>query len=155
MQHMNRRSMFKLAGAGSAMVAGAALPVVGRLATEQANRFGFKATLGLPEPPLPSYATYVVEGNLDLDTGTGLMTSRMLAGHPGAPSEIGLPGLTRVIKVVGVDRQEGDKLAVHGIVEDRSQLQPGESPQVELLIDRRRGVVHAPFGDRSVTLSIG
>ena len=83
------------------------------------------------------------------------MTSRMLAGHPGAPSEIGLPGLTRVIKVVGVDRQEGDKLAVHGIVEDRSQLQPGESPQVELLIDRRRGVVHAPFADRSVTLSIG
>ncbi len=154
MQQINRRSMFKLAGAGSAMIAGAALPVVGRLAAEQSDLFGFKATLGLPEPPLPSYATYTVEGSLDLASGTGLVTSRMLAGHPGAPSEIGLPGLTRVIKVVGVDRQEGDKLAVHGVVEDRSQLQPGESPQVELLIDRRRGVVQAPFGDRSVTLTI-
>ena len=127
MQHMNRRSMFKLAGAGSAMVAGAALPVVGRLATEQANRFGFKATLGLPEPPLPSYATHLVEGTVDLRTAD----VEHRREHP------------------------PDKLAVHGIVEDRSQLQPGESPQVELLIDRRRGVVHAPFADRSVTLSIG
>ncbi len=153
MKHIDRRGLFKLAGAGSALAAGAALPVVGRLAIQESNVFAFRATLGLPEPPLPSYATYVVEGTVNLLTGTGLVTSRMLAGHPGAESEIGLPGLARIIKVVGVDTQ-GSRVNVRGVIEDRSQLQPGESAQVELVIDRDRGVVKAPFLGRPVALTI-
>jgi hypothetical protein len=153
--NLNRRHLFKVAGVGTALAATAALPVVGRSLTEsgQSGPFAFRATLGLPEMPLPSYATYIVEGTLDLVNGVGLITSRMLAGHPDDPSQIGLPGLTRVIKVTNID-SSASELKVSGIVEDRSQLQPGESAHVDLRIDRARGVVVAPFGGQLVTLSI-
>lgn len=153
MQHMNRRKVFKLAGLGSAVAAGAALPIVGLPALERMDQFGFRASIGLPEAPLPSYATYVVQGTLDLMNGTGLITGRVLAGHPDAQSEIGLPGLTRVIRVLGVDHRES-QLTVRGVVEDRSQLQPGESAQVEIIIDRQHGMVQAPLGGRTVTLNM-
>ena len=153
MKNMDRRRLFKLAGVGSVVAAGAALPVVSRIASSESNVFAFRATLGLPESPLPNYATYIVEGTVNLATGTGLVTSRLLAGHPGAASEIGLPGLTRIIRVVAVEKQ-GAILNLRGVVEDRSQLQPGESPQIELVVDRERGVVTAPFVGRTVTLAL-
>jgi len=153
MQNMDRRRMFILAGAGSVVAAGVALPVVGRIASQESTVFGFRGTLGLPESPLPSYATFVIEGTVNLATGTGLATSRVLAGHPGAPSEIGLPGLTRIIRVTGVDK-EGSQLSMRGVVEDRSQLQAGESAQVELVVDRDRRVVQAPFVGRPVSLTL-
>jgi hypothetical protein len=153
MQQMNRRHLFKLAGAGTVLAAGVAIPTGGRLRIDQPNLFQFRATLGLPEPPLPSYATYVVEGTLNLAAGTGLVTSRVLAGHPGAPSDIGLPGLGRIMKVTGVD-DRGSQLTVRGLIEDRSQLQPGENHQVEVIIDRARGLVQAPFGSRAVVLTL-
>lgn len=154
MENVNRRRLFKLAAAGSAVAATAALPVVGNLGrTSEPGLFGVQATLGLPQSPLPSFATYVLEGTLDLARGTGLITSRVVAGHPGDPSEIGLPGMTRIIKVtqVGVN---GPMLTVNGVIEDRSQLMPDESPKVELSIDRARGTVLAPFGNRVVTLNL-
>jgi hypothetical protein len=153
MQQMNRRHLFKLAGAGTVLAAGVAIPTGGRLRIDQPNLFQFRATLGLPEPPLPSYATYVVEGTLNLAAGTGLVASRVLAGHPGAPSDIGLPGLGRIMKVTGVD-DRGSQLTVRGLIEDRSQLQPGENHQVEVVIDRARGLVQAPFGSRAVVLTL-
>ena len=153
MQQINRRNLFKLAGAGTVLAAGVAIPTVGRLRIDQHDLFQFRATLGLPEPPLPSYATYVVEGTLNLAAGTGLVTSRVLAGHPGAPSDIGLPGLGRIMNVTGVD-DRGSQLTVRGLIEDRSQLQPGENHQVELVIDRARGLVQAPFGIRAVVLTL-
>jgi hypothetical protein len=147
--------LFKLAGAGSVVAAGAALPVVGRIGSQpqESSTFGFRASVGLPEPPLPNYVTYVVEGALDLANGTGLVTSRVLAGHPGDPSAIGLPGLTRVIRVSSVDT-DSSQITVHGVIEDRSQMQPGENPQVDFVIDRARGVVHASFVGRPVALTL-
>jgi hypothetical protein len=154
MENMNRRRLFKLAGVGSAVAVTAALPVVGNVAqTSDPDLFGVHATLGMPQPPLPSYATYVLEGTLDLARGAGLLTSRVVAGHPGDPSEIGLPGLTRIIKVTRV-AVNGPLLTVSGVIEDRSQLVAGESPQVEMTIDRARGTVLAPFGERVVTLNL-
>ena len=153
MKHIHRRSVFKLAGAGTVMAAGAALPIVGRIASQESDVFGFRATLGLPEPPLPSYATYVVEGSVNLTTGVGLVTSRVLAGHPGAPSDIGLPGLGRIVRVEAV-RAHGSQLSLRGLIEDRSQLQTGESPQVEITIDRQLGTVQAPFGNRTLALNL-
>lgn len=153
MQHINRRRLFKVAGAGTLLVAGLSVPVVSRLRADQSEQFRFRATLGLPEPPLPSYATYAIEGTLNLTAGTGVIASRVVAGHPGEPSEIALPGLGRIINVKAVD-DRGSQLAVRGLIEDRSQLQPGESPQVELIVDRARGLVHAPFGGRSVTMTL-
>lgn len=153
MRHMNRRRLFKLTGVGSVLIAGAALPSVGSMIGRQAEAYNFHASLGLPEHPLPSYATYVVEGTIDLAQGTGLLTSRVLAGHPGDQSDVGLPGLGRIIRVTSVD-QRGSQLNLSGVIEDRSQLQPGESPQVELVIDRNRGVIQAPFMGTTVTLAL-
>jgi hypothetical protein len=155
MKNMDRRRLFKLAGVGSALAAGAALPVVGRMVTQpEPGVFGFRASLGLPQAPLPNYATYVVEGTLNLATGVGLITSRLLAGHPDGPSEIGLPGLARIVKVTQIEAN-GAEINVRGVVEDRSQLRPGESATVDLVINRSRGTVLAPFGGRTVTLNVG
>ena len=153
MQHINRRRLFKLAGAGTVVAAGAALPMLSPTPTQESDLYGFRATIGLPEPPLPSYATYVVEGSVNLATGLGLVTSRVLAGHPGAPSEIGLPGLGRIVRVVAVEKQSSE-IQLRGIIEDRSQLQPGENPQVELVIDRKQGTIQAPFGGRTIALTL-
>jgi hypothetical protein len=154
MNNLDRRRLFKLAGVGSALAAGAALPVVGRTAAQtDAHVFGFRGSIGLPEPPLPSYATYIVEGTLNLATGVGLVTSRVLAGHPDDTSEIGLPGLGRIVKVTQIENN-GPQIAVRGVVEERSQLEPGESPRVELVIDRSRGTLTAPFGGRTLTLAL-
>jgi hypothetical protein len=153
MQQVNRRRLFKLAGVGTVLAAGVTIPAVGRLQKDAQDQFQFRATLGLPELPLPSYATYVIEGTLDLIRGTGLVASRILAGHPDAQSNIGLPGLGRIIAVTQIE-QRGSQLALRGIVQDRSQLQPGEKPEVDIVIDRARGVVQAPFGRESVVLRL-
>jgi hypothetical protein len=154
MQPMNRRRLFTLAGTGAVLLAGAAVPTFGRPTVDHPDEvLRFRATLGLPQPPLPSYATYVIDGSLDLASGTGLVASRVLAGHPGAPSAIGLPGLGRIMQVTRVERQ-GAQLTLRGLIEDRSQLQPGENHQVELVIDQARGVLQAPFGSRSVVMTL-
>jgi len=155
MQQVNRRRLIKLAGVGTVVAAGVAIPSVGRLRNEiqNQNQYQFRATLGLPEPPLPSYATYLMEGMVDLVGGTGLVASRILAGHPDAQSNVGLPGLGRIIAVTHVE-ERGAQLTLRGVVQDRSQLQPGENPQVNIVIDRERGVVQAPFGRESVVLRL-
>jgi hypothetical protein len=153
MHQVNRRHLFKLAGVGTALAAGVAIPTLGRLRNDSQNQYQFRATLGLPEPPLPSYATYLMEGTVDLLAGTGLVVSRVLAGHPDAQSNIGLPGLGRIIAVTQVE-ERGAQLALRGVVQDRSQLQPGENPEVDIVIDRASGVVQAPFGRESVALRL-
>lgn len=77
----------------------------------------------------------------------------MLAGHPGEPSPIGLPGLARVYKItdVGLD---GNRYRLRGIVEDRSQLRRSESPKVEIVVDQGRKLVHAPLLGRPSALPI-
>jgi hypothetical protein len=64
-----------------------------------------------------------------------------------------LPGLGRIITVTGI-QERGNQLTIHGVIEDRSQLQRGESAQVDLVLDRARGVIQAPLGGRSVTLTM-
>lgn len=153
MQQMKRRRLLELAGISTAVLAGFGIGRVGRSLLDRPEPFQFRAALGLPEAPLPSYATYVVEGALDLASQSGVVTSRVMAGHPGARSEIGLPGLARVVTVTGVDQRD-TQLTIRGVIEDRSQLQPGEDYHVELVIDRARGVVQAPFANRTVTLPL-
>jgi len=77
----------------------------------------------------------------------------VLAGHPEATSSIGLPGLARVIRVTAVEAQ-GQRLRLSGLIEDRSQLRRGESPKVEILVDHKRGVVHAPFLGHQIELKL-
>src|SRR5439155_12116907 len=107
----------------------AALPLMAHLGA-QPGGFTFRGVAGLPEAPLPSYATHVVEGRVDVKNGSGLVTSRVLAGHPEATSLVGLPGLARMIRVTSVDAQD-QRLRLRGVIEDRSQLRRGESATVE------------------------
>ena len=41
-----------------------------------------------------------------------------------------------------------------GVVDDRSQLQRGESPILEILVDRKLGTVTAPLAGHNVILTI-
>jgi hypothetical protein len=154
MKEMDRRGFLKLAGTGSAVAAAAvAMPLIRSSAASDKGILRFSASLGLPVRPLPSYATQVVEGTIDLALGSGLVTSRVLAGHPEATSDIGLPGLARVIRIIGATA-DGARVRLRGLIEDRSQLRPGESPQVEIIVDKARGLVLAPFLGRQVELRL-
>ena len=150
MKEMDRAAFMKLAGAGSVA---AAVPMAGKLAAPDQNRLQFKGVGGMPEAPLPSYATHLIEGTVDLSSGTGLVTARVLAGHPGGTSAVGLPGLARIIRIERVEA-EGDRYRLLGVIEDRSQLRGGEKANVEIVVDRKRGVVRAPFLGREATLPL-
>jgi hypothetical protein len=156
MEKMSRRNFVKLAGAGSAVAAASAagVPLAAHALSKRSGVLRFSATGGLPKKPLPSYATHVVDGSVDLTTGTGLVNSRVLAGHPGEPSMIGLPGLSRIYRITDVVA-DGPIFRLHGIVEDRSQLRRGESTKVEILVDQHKKLVHVPFSGNPSTLSLG
>ena len=49
-------------------------------------------------------------------------------------STIALPGLSRIIRINDV-QDLGGAFRLKGVVDDRSLLQPGESPNFELIID--------------------
>jgi hypothetical protein len=154
MKGINRRRFLQIAGAGSiaAATAGTAAGVPGltaatRLAaTSKQGKYTFRAVTGLPSKPLPSYASYVLEGHVDLTTHTGVMTKTVFAGHPESMSTVALPGLSRIIRITDVQAL-GGTYRVKGIVDDRSQLQAGESRNVNLLIDPIQGIVRtSSFG---------
>ena len=159
MNQLDRRGFLKLAGTGSAAMAAASLPGSGLLpagavalsGAAAATVLTFRATAGLPESPA-SMATRIVEGHVDLAAGTGTVTSRVLAGHPD-PSQIALPGLTRLIRINSV-AEEGAVVRLQGVVDDRSQLLAGESPHVEVVINRQAGTLVAPVAGHRGTLTL-
>ncbi|HKW72585.1 MAG TPA: hypothetical protein VJQ08_07145 [Candidatus Dormibacteraeota bacterium] len=153
MKAMDRRTFLKLAGAGSAVAAAAAIPAAGVLSLT-GGRLSFRATAGVPARPLPAYATQIVEGNVDLAHGTGVITSQVFAGHTEGISDVALPGLSRVIRVTQVERQ-GAVTRLRGVVDDRSSLQRGESAQVEVIVDQAHRTVVAPLAAGRVTLALG
>ncbi len=144
MKPVDRKNFLKVAGAGSAaLAAGAGVPLAKHF-TARSGELTFSAAAGLPRSPLPHYATQIVEGRVDLASQSGLVTSRVLAGHPGDTSLTGLPGLSRLVRITGVEAH-GRQLRLSGIIEERSQLRRGESPRVQIVVDRKRGLVQAPF----------
>ncbi len=152
MKQVDRRTFLKLAGSGSVVAAAAAVGGSAMLLPQTERYLTFRASAGLPAKPLPSMATKIMEGTVDLRSGTGIVTSRVMAGHP-LPSQIALPGLTRLIRITAA-AQEGGLLRLTGLVDDRSQLQPGEAPGLEIVIDRGRGIVTAPLAGQQVTLKL-
>jgi hypothetical protein len=160
---MDRRSFLRVVGVGTvaAGVVGApalqaaASPTTPRSATRLSGSgaLDVHAAAGLPAAPLPAYATQTVEGTLDLGLGSGLLTSRLVAGHPGANGEIALPGLSRVLRVTKIQRR-GQQLKLNAVVDDRSQLRPGESPNVDVEIDLARGIMHFPLGGHTIQLDL-
>jgi hypothetical protein len=149
MNELNRTDFLKVAGSGSAaLLAGGGLHL-SKYTVDRSGQLTFQAAAGLPEKPLPSYATQVLDGRVDVEHGTGLVTARVLAGRPDDPGFVGLPGLSRVVRITSV-RDDGRHLRLSGQVEDRSHLRRGESPDVEIVIDKRSGVVTAPFVGRQI-----
>jgi hypothetical protein len=153
MEPIDRRKFLGLVGAGSAAAAATTIPAVSLLTQPAARSLSFHAEGGLPTSPLPAYATAVVEGNVNLEKGTGTVATRLLAGHPGDLSDIALPGATRVVRVTGATTH-GSEVHIEGMVEDRSLLARGESAQVRMVVDRRRREVRTSVAGHAVTLPL-
>src|SRR5437879_8333693 len=80
---LDRRHFIRLAAGGAAAVATAsALPLSGILKWIGVGELRFRAVAGLPRHPLPTYASLVVEGTVDLDRGTGSIVKKLYAGSP-------------------------------------------------------------------------
>lgn len=153
MEKLNRRKFLQVAGASTAVAAGVAVPSAGLLAGNAAKggTVTFRAVVGLPARPLPSYASYVVEGHVDLAHSSGVMTKTVFAGSPETMSTIALPGMSRIARITGV-KELGSTLHITGMVDDRSQLKRGESPEFTVIIDRTSGTVQAEFFGKQVSL---
>src|SRR6266540_2494285 len=139
MSDLSRRDFLKFASAGSAAAAvavgGGALA---RMKLVSSNASGdtvtFRAVTGVPGKPLPAYASFVLDGRVDLLTGTGTISKTIYAGAPDAMSSILFPELSRMFRVTSV---EGDatKLRIQGVIDDRSTLRPGEPHTATILVD--------------------
>ncbi len=160
MKELNRRRFLQLAGAGSlAAAAGAAaavpaLPTAsGLTATSTRGTFTFRAVTGLPSQPLPSYASCVIEGHVNLTARSGSVTKTVFAGAPQTMSTVALPGLSRIIRITDV-QDLGGTFRMSGVVDDRSQLQPGESRSFELFIDPAQHLARTTLHGSEVVLQL-
>lgn len=154
MKKITRRDFLKLMGAGSAAAAvGAMLPQVGLLTPASKEAFTFRAAAGLPAGNFPSYASYVVQGGVNLATQTGVITKNLFAGPPEVASTLALPGLARIVRVSAV-REVGSTLEILGTVDDPSVLLRGESSTVRIKVDKAAGTVRTPFIDEEIDLKL-
>ena len=154
MKKVNRRQFLRTAGAGSAVVAAAAvLPMAGLLTWNARDVLKFRAVVGLPRPPLPSYMSYVIEGRVDLASRTGQLSKTVYAGAPEAMSTIAIPGTERTLTVGSVARHDG-LVTLRGAIDDRSMLLPGEAPNFEILLDRANGIARGDFFGTGVVMRL-
>ncbi len=159
MTEMNRRKFLNLMGAGTAAMAAGVLLIPGGVLTSgrvlqtTKNKLKFRAVGGLPQGPFPGYASYVIEGTIDLKTNSGSATMNVFAGPPEVMSSIALPGLSRTLRITEV-QDSGTVMRVRGVVDDRSQLHQGENPYVDITIDSGRNVASSSFMDSEVSLRL-
>ena len=153
MSKTTRRRFLAIAGIGTAAAAGAALPLAAKVAAARGETVAVRAVGGVPSLPLPTYATYVLDGYVDPARRSGVLTRTVFAGPPEAMSGVALPGLSRTINVVDVVA-DGARLHVRGEIADRSQLLRGESARMELWIDRADRTVRARSGDADLRLAL-
>lgn len=156
MNKIERRKFLKVAGAGVAGTAAvSALGPLAKLAISlgEDGLLRFRAVTGLPREPLPAYASYVLDGQVDLRTKTGTITRVLYAGAPDAMSSISFPGVTRTVRVTGLEQSDG-LIRITGMVDDRSKLLKGESPAVELVISRSQKRAWAQFFGTEVSMRL-
>ena len=153
MNQLPRRKFLGMAAAGSAAVAAAAALPMGVLSWLSPNMLKFRAAVGMPRAPLPTYASLVIEGNVNLDAGTGIVRKGLFLGTPGAMRNLMIPGSQREIQVTGVKRS-GATVRIAGIVNGGAALGPRETPNVVITIDRAAGLARADFLGREVLLKV-
>ncbi len=138
---------------GNAGGGGSLIPALAPTKSQGPDALSFRAVAGMPAAPWPAYASYVLEGRVNPVTRSGVLSRTVFAGAPSARSDIALPGLSQTIRVTDV-RPGRDVLRIQGLVADRSQIGPGESQTVEILVDQIRRIVRAPFSGSTVTLTL-
>ncbi len=152
MNTFSRRRFLALAGAGVVVVAGGAALTVRQLTgNRQGSILNFRAITGLPAKPLPSYASYVIDGQVNLNNGTGSITKEVFAGAPEEMTSIAL--LTRAVRVTGV-QQQGSTWHITGVVSSQTQLQAGEETTFDILLDPSRNLAQSTFFGSPIQLAL-
>ena len=154
MKQLDRRQFLGMAAAGSAVaLASAAVPMSGILTWTGEQTLKFRAIAGLPKHPLPMYASFVIEGAVNLDRGTGTVTKSLYAGAPEAMSTILFPGTARSIRVTGVQRS-ADMIQIAGVVVGEPKLAPREKGIVSIVINQTEKTAQADFLGTAVVLRV-
>ena len=154
MDKISRRDFLKIVGGGSvALAGGAMLANIGLPGQVAKDALTFRAVAGLPSMPLPSYASYVVEGGVNLATKTGVVTRTVFAGAPDATSNLALPGLTRNLRITDVSSL-GGIVRITAEVADPSILLKGETSTTTITIDRSSGTARTDFLGRDIELQL-
>ena len=153
MNKLNRRKFLALAGASSAAVTTGGAITLANLGQTKGNTLTFRAVAGLPNRLLPAYASYVVEGHVNLETRSGVVTQTLYAGEPGEMSRIAFPGQSRIVRVT--DAQDlGGTFRIVGVIDDRSQLQSGESSTFDILLDPTQRIGRTSFFGSELLLNL-
>ena len=152
MSIFSRRRFLVLIGAGVVAAAGGAAIAVHQLtANGRGNILNFQAIAGLPAKPLPSYASYVIGGQVNISNGTGTITKDVYAGPPEKVTTI--PLLTRVVHVTSV-QQQGSAWHITGVVTNQTQLQRGEDAAFDIRLDPSRNLAQSTFFGSSILLEL-
>jgi hypothetical protein len=151
MDTFSRRRFLALAGAGVVVVAGGTALALRHLTSNgQGNMLNFQAITGLPAKPMPSYASYVIGGQVNLQSNTGTITKAVYAGPPDETTTIVL--LSRTVQVKSA-QQQGNAWHITGVVSDPS-LQPGEETVFDILLDPSRKSAQSTFFGSSIQLAL-
>jgi hypothetical protein len=143
MTTVSRRRFLVLIGAGVVVVAGGAALAIRQLTGNgQGSRLHFQAITRLPAQPLPSYASYVIGGQVNLHDNTGAITKYVFAGPPEEMTSI--PLLTRAVRVTDV-QQQGGVLHITGVVNTQTQLQAGEETAFAISLDPAGNLAQSTF----------
>src|SRR5258708_871311 len=134
MNKLNRRTFLTMAGAGSVAAVGLVIPASGLSdgLTRNNDTLTFRAVGEVPSQPMPAYASYAIEGHVNLTARSGVVTKTLFAGGRGNMSTIALPGLSRIIRITDVQKQAGS-YQLSGVVDDRSLLKLGEAATFTLV----------------------
>ena len=151
MDTFSRRRFLMLVGAGIVVAAGGTALAVRQLTSNgQGSMLNFQAITGLPAKPLPSYASYVIDGQVNLQSDTGTITKAVYAGPPDEATTIVL--LSRTVQVKSAQRQ-GNAWHITGVVSDPS-LQPGEETAFDILLDPSHKSAQSTFFGSSIQLAL-
>lgn len=151
MKTVSRRRFLVVTVAGAVVVAAGGIALTVRQLSGQGKRLNFQAVTALPGKPLVSYASYVINGNINENDGTGTITQHVYAGSPERMTSIDM--FTRVVRVNSVHRQ-GNVWQMSGVVENQAQLQEGESPSFEVRLDALGNIVHSTFFGSPIQLHL-
>ncbi len=152
MNTFGRRRFLAFLGAGVVAVAGGTALIARQLpANDPGNTLSFQAITRLPAAPLPSYASYVIVGQVHRNNNTGSITKNVFAGPPEARTSITL--LTRDVRVTSV-QQQGSAWHITGVVDPQTQLQAGEETTFAIQLNTSRNLAQSTFFGSPIQLDL-